>query len=436
MASVDRGGGRDGPRGGLIMRAAGTRIRARVRGRVQGVGFRPYVWRLARAHGLAGYVLNDADGVLIEVEGADCGGFFDALSAQAPALARIDSVETEPAPAQGGGPFAIIDSRRGAPGAATVPPDIAMCPDCLREMFTPGDRRFGYAFGNCTQCGPRFTIARGLPYDRAQTAMAGFGLCPACQREYDDPADRRHHAQPTACPDCGPRLDTAAEEIAARLMAGEIVAIKGLGGFHLACDARCAGAVARLRARKGRDAKPFAVMALNVASARALAEIDEAEARALTVPSRPVMVLRGRGRLPEAVSGGLPSLGLMLAYAPIHYLIFHAAAGRPAGLDWLDEPHPLALVMTSANPSGEPLVTDDAEARARLCGIADLVAGHNRPIATRCDDSVARVIAGAPVFLRRSRGFVPDGIALAEDGPPVLALGALLKVAACLTRGR
>jgi hydrogenase maturation protein HypF len=416
------------------MASAATRVRARVRGRVQGVGFRPFVWKLARLHGLGGWVLNDADGVLLEVEGSDCDAFIAALRTQAPPLSRIDSVTVQALACIGSERFEIAASRGGEHTTATVPADVAVCEDCLREMFDPADRRWRYPFINCTQCGPRFTITAGLPYDRPQTAMAGFALCPDCAREYRDPADRRYHAQPVACPVCGPRLDTDPAQIVVRLMRGEIVALKGLGGFHLACDARNAEAVARLRLRKGRDRKPFAVMALNAASARAVAELSEEEHALLGSRARPVVVVRARGVLPEAVSGGLPTLGLMLAYAPLHHLIFHEAAGRPSGSDWLHAQHDLVLVMTSANPAGEPLVIGDDEAHARLDGIADAIVGHDRPILTRCDDSVTRVVAGAPVFLRRSRGYVPDAIRLAESGPPVLALGALLKCCTCLLR--
>lgn len=416
------------------MDGVATRLRARIRGRVQGVGFRPFVWQLAHQHGLGGWVLNDADGVLLEVEGNDCDAFIAALRTRAPPLSRIDSVSVQALACIGSVQFEIAASRGGEHSSATVPADVAVCEDCLREMFDPADRRWRYPFINCTQCGPRFTITAGLPYDRPQTAMAGFALCPDCAREYADPGDRRYHAQPLACPVCGPRLDTEPAQIVARLAAGEIVAIKGLGGFHLACDARNAAAVARLRQRKGRERKPFAVMALNLASARALADVSEEEAALLASRARPVVLLRARGVLPDSVAGGLPTLGLMLAYAPLHHLIFHEAAGRPEGTAWLHVAHDLLLVMTSANPAGEPLVIDDDEAHTRLDGIADAIVGHDRPILTRCDDSVLRVVAGAPVFVRRSRGYVPDGIRLAESGPPVLALGALLKCCTCLLR--
>lgn len=410
------------------------RLRIRVRGRVQGVGFRPFVHRLAQTHHLSGWVRNDAEGVLIEVEGASAQGFMDDLRYKAPPLARIRSLEAAPCPTTSETGFSI--DATGAEGriAAAIPPDVALCADCLREMFSPSDRRAGHPFVTCTNCGPRFTITRALPYDRAQTSMAGFAMCPACAVEYADPADRRHHAEPIACPDCGPRLTMAVPEIVARLRGGEILAIKGIGGFHLAVDAANTAAVARLRTRKGRAGKPLAVMVANLASARTFAHLSDAEAAALEDPARPIVVLRDRGVLPSAVSDGLPTLGLMLPYAPLHWLMFHAAAGRPAGMGWLSEAQDLALVMTSANPSGEPLVLGDTEAADRLGGIVDAVAGHDRAIVARCDDSVQRVVAGAPMFLRRGRGFVPDLMPLATSGPSVLALGALLKCAPCVTR--
>ncbi|MCL4186801.1 MAG: carbamoyltransferase HypF [Rhodobacteraceae bacterium] len=415
--------------------APALRLRIRVRGRVQGVGFRPFVHSLASAHGLGGFVANDDEGVLIEVEGEAVGAFLAGLAAGAPPLARLSAIEASACAPRGETAFRIAESRTGGAAAAIIPPDVALCSLCLDELFDPAGRRHLHPFITCTACGPRFTIARSLPYDRAATAMAAFAMCPACAGEYADPGDRRFHAEPVACPDCGPRLAMAPAEILARLRAGGIVAVKGLGGFHLAVDAANPAAVVRLRARKGRRGKPFAVMVANLESARRFAAIDAAEAEALAAPARPVVVLAGRGELPAAVSDGLPTVGLMLPYTPLHWLIFHEAAGRPAGRAWCEAAQPLALVMTSANPAGEPLVTDDAEAAERLGGIADAVAGHDRAIITRCDDSVQRVVLGAPVFLRRSRGFVPDAVALAGGGPPVLALGALLKTAPCVLRG-
>ncbi|MCG8443601.1 MAG: carbamoyltransferase HypF [Caulobacterales bacterium] len=416
--------------------AAVERRRARVRGAVQGVGFRPHVYALAARDRLAGWVRNDAEGVLLEVEGADLDGFFAALRAEAPPLARIDAVEQEAVRPQGAASFEILKSEGGAVATA-IGPDAAVCDACLEELFDPGDRRHGYVFLNCTHCGPRYTITRALPYDRANTSMAAFPMCPDCAGEYHDPLDRRFHAQPTACPACGPHMAMAVSEIVARLRAGEILAIKGLGGFHLACDARDEAAVARLRARKDREEKPFAVMTAGLASARRWADIGPAEAELLTSRERPIVLTRRRegSGLAEGVAPGLRELGLILPYAPLHYALFHEAAGKPPGTAWLDEPQALALVMTSANPGGEPLVTGNDEARERLGSIADAIVDHDRAIVVRADDSVMRVTAGAPAFIRRARGHTPAPIRLARSVPPILAVGGHLKNTICLARG-
>ncbi|HPE02110.1 MAG TPA: Sua5/YciO/YrdC/YwlC family protein, partial [Burkholderiaceae bacterium] len=342
------------------------RRRVRVRGLVQGVGFRPFVWRLATELELAGNVLNDGEGVEIALEGEP--GALDAflvrLRSEAPRLARIDSVEASaesPIAARG---FAITESRHGRV-ATGITPDAATCPDCLADMLDPANRRWRYAFTNCTHCGPRYTITAHLPYDRPQTSMARFVMCPACQREYRDPADRRFHAQPNACPACGPRLALwsalgeplacadALTEAVARLARGEILAIKGLGGFHLVCDARDATAVARLRERKHRDEKPLALMVANLASAQRWGVIDAPAAALLASPERPIVLVPKQPGADAALVGiaeGVPELGLMLPYTPLHTLLFHEAAGRPAGTSWLEAPQDLVLVMTSANP--------------------------------------------------------------------------------------
>jgi hydrogenase maturation protein HypF len=413
------------------------RQRVRVRGLVQGVGFRPFVQNLAAAHRLAGWVRNDAEGVLLEVEGAACLRFLDALRREAPPLARIDALEVAALPAEGAQGFRIEASEPGGAARTAIGADAATCADCLAELFDPRDRRHRYAFLNCTRCGPRFTIAAALPYDRARTSMAPFAMCACCAAEYADPADRRFHAQPTCCPDCGPRLDMEVAEVAARIARGEVVAIKGLGGFQLVCDARDEAAVARLRARKERGAKPFALMVANLASARRLAELDEAEARLLSGIERPILLLRRHGdaALPDALAPGLAQIGIMLPSAPLHWLLFHEAAGRPSGTAWLDAPQGLALVVTSANPGGEPLVIGNAEARARLHNIADAIVSHDRDILVRADDPVVRVVAGAPLWLRRGRGVTPRPIRLPRDSAPVLALGGDLKNAVCVTRG-
>ncbi len=431
----------------------------RVRGQVQGVGFRPFVYRLAHDLDLSGHVLNDGAGVQIEIQGQEArlDEFARRLVREVPRLARIDAVETRvAAPLDDEGAF-VIDPSAGGAITTGVTPDTAPCAECLSDMFDPGNRRWRYAFTNCTHCGPRYTITAALPYDRPNTSMAAFTQCPACRQEYDSPLDRRFHAQPNACPTCGPRLQlvTAAgrpidvadplSEAVARLRAGDIVAIKGAGGFQLACDARNTAAVARLRARKAREEKPFAVMVANVESCEALAFVGERERELLESPERPIVLL---ARYPEAtqqlegVAPGITTLGLMLPATPLHVLLFHEAAARPAGTAWLAEPQPLVLVMTSANAGGEPLVVDNSEAVRRLGGIADCLLLHDRDIRVRCDDSVVRgvpahdeKVPALPSFVRRARGYTPVPIRLASAGPSVLSVGAYLKNTVCLTRG-
>ncbi len=413
------------------------RRRVRVRGLVQGVGFRPWVHGLATRLELSGFVRNDEHGVLVEVQGARCDAFLEALARDPPPLARIDSVEAEAiAPLADEPTFTIDASRHGGSVTVAIGPDAGVCGECIEELFDPEERRYRYPFLNCTHCGPRYTITRGLPYDRPQTSMAGFAMCEACAGEYCDPADRRFHAQPIACPACGPWLSHPIDEIVARLLRQEIVALKGLGGYLLACDARDPATVTRLRQRKQRDGKPFAVMVANVASARRLVELDAQELSLLTSMRRPIVLARrAQDGLAADVAPGLAWLGVMLPSTPLHYLLFHEAAGRPEGTAWLQAPQPLALVMTSANPGGEPLIVDDAEAKARLAEIADAVVTHNRAIVVRADDSVARVVGGAPTLIRRARGWVPEPVKLRREVPQVVAFGAMLKNTFCLTRG-
>lgn len=432
----------------VIARAQSTVCRRiRVRGQVQGVGFRPFVYRLAQELNLAGWVRNDGEGVDIEAEGAaqDIEAFVARLETEAPPLASVASVDTMEAPTSGARGFEIKVSRHGTANTA-VTPDTATCPDCLAELFDPANRRWRHAFINCTHCGPRYTLTRNLPYDRPQTSMAAFEMCPDCRREYDDPNDRRFHAQPNACPECGPQLalrdaaggllvvDDPIAETLARLQRGEIVAIKGLGGYHLACDAGNAEAVARLRERKNREEKPFAAMVANAASLAPYAEVSDGERALLESRERPVVLLQKREGCDAALPGiapGLGELGAMLPCTPIQFLLFHQAAGRPAGTDWIAVPQRLTLVMTSANPGGEPIVREDEEALARLKGIADAWLMHNREIVTRVDDSVVRTSQ----FIRRARGFTPQAIKLAKSGPSVLATSGFLKNTICLTRG-
>jgi hydrogenase maturation protein HypF len=417
--------------------AAHRRLHIAVEGIVQGVGFRPFVATLADRFDLTGFVGNDTSGVFIEVEGPGgaLSSFLDALSRDAPPLARIDRVDTEPLQVIGGDGFAIVASTAGNQRDALVTADAGTCGDCLREIRDAADRRFGYPFTNCTNCGPRYTIVRDVPYDRQLTTMSGFAMCVSCQLEYDDPRDRRFHAQPVCCADCGPMLramDATGREVQGnpiastvdRLLAGEIVAIKGLGGYHLATDASNEVAVARLRSRKHREDRPFALMVSDIAAARALCEVDDDAARLLSSPARPIVLLARRPNSPVAVAVAprTRELGVMLAYTPLHHLLLDAV-GRP-------------LVLTSGNLSDEPIAFEDDDAFARLGSIADAFLTHDRPIQTRVDDSVARIISGKPMLLRRSRGYVPSPVKVPwEFTRPVLACGSELKNTFCLGRG-
>jgi hydrogenase maturation protein HypF len=394
------------------------RRRGHVRGVVQGVGFRPFVHRLASDAGLSGFVLNDGDGVVVEVEGDErsLDAFAAALRTHAPPLARIEAMTWERLAPAGDAGFRIRASDASG-RTALVPPDIATCDDCLRELFDPTDRRYRYPFVNCTNCGPRFTIVVSVPYDRPRTTMARFPLCPDCRREYEDPADRRFHAEPIACPACGPRLSMPLDEAVEALTDGLVVAVKGLGGYHLACRADDEDVVGRLRARKRREEKPFAVMATDPA---ALAELTPDEAVLLASPVRPIVLVRRRAGAPvaDAVAPGSPWLGLVLPYTPLHHLLCHDVA--------------LPLVMTSGNLTDEPIAIDDGDARRRLADVADVVLGHDRVIHRRCEDSVVR--AGLP--LRRSRGETPVRLSLPVAAPrPLVAVGAELKSTFCVVRG-
>ncbi len=409
-----------------------SRVRARVEGTVQGVGFRPYVYRLAGELGVAGHVLNDSRGVVVEVEAPaeTVDRFLALLVTDAPPLARVERVVPEALEETGETGFAIRESPAGGDPDAAVTPDSATCADCLGELFDPADRRFRYPFINCTNCGPRFTIVRGVPYDRPNTTMAGFTMCDACRGEYEDPADRRFHAQPNACPDCGPAVrllpeadDPLAGAVAA-LLEGAIVAVKGVGGFHLACVAGDEQAVARLRARKHREDKPFALMVPDVQSAQRLVELNDSALGLLLSRERPIVLAprRADSLVAAAVAPLSPELGVMLPYSPLHHLLL-ADVARP-------------LVMTSGNVSDEPIAYRDDDALERLRGIADVFLLHDRPIETRTDDSVVRVAGGRPQRLRRSRGYVPGSIRLpVEAHEPLLACGAELKNTFAVARG-
>jgi hydrogenase maturation protein HypF len=407
-----------------------SRVRARVEGTVQGVGFRPYVYRLAGELGVAGHVLNDTRGVVVEVEAEPetVDRFLARLAAEAPSLATVERVTAEPVEETGEPGFEIRESPSGGEPRAAVTPDCATCDECLAELFDPADRRYRYPFTNCTSCGPRFTIVRDVPYDRPNTTMAGFAMCAACRREYEDPGDRRFHAQPNACPECGPRVRLAyaggaplvdphardvIEAAARALRGGAIVAIKGLGGFHLACAAEDESAVAELRARKHREDKPFALMAPDLGRVRELVHMELAEEQLLLSRERAIVLAprRGGARVAAAVAPASSDLGVMLPYSPLHHLLLGDVQA--------------ALVMTSGNLSDEPIAFRDEDARERLADVADLFLLHDRPIETRTDDSVVRVAAGRPQLLRRSRGYVPAAAGLpVEAVAPLLACGA------------
>ncbi|WP_022720316.1 carbamoyltransferase HypF [Rhodopseudomonas sp. B29] len=405
------------------------RLRLHVRGAVQGVGFRPYVYGLATRYRLGGFVANDPNGVVIEVEGDRASDFVAALPLEKPPLARIDEISVQTVGAMASDAFCIHTSRQGRVSTRIVA-DAATCPDCLSELFDPTSRFHRYPFVNCTHCGPRYTIAERLPYDRATTSMKRFALCAACAHDYADPSSRRFHAEAIACPQCGPRLSHDIADIAAAIAAGRIVAIKGLGGYQLVCDARDEAVVQRLRQRKQRDQKPFAVMVGARAQAAEVASADAVELELLETPARPIVLMQSCGLLAPSIAPELTRLGVMLPVAPLHHLIFDALESAHRRIDgrWV-------LVVTSANPGGEPLLIDNRQAELRLAGIADLVVTHDRDIVTRADDSVVAVVAGRKQFVRRARGYVPEPIRLARPVPPILAVGGVLKSTVTVTRG-
>ncbi len=411
------------------------RVKIKVSGMVQGVGFRPFVYRLAHRYGLVGWVQNDAAGIQAEIEGRpeNLTGFLADLKAQAPPQAVIMKLLAETVAPKDERGFYIKKSQTTDGRTALVLPDIATCPDCQQELGQAGDRRFRYPFTNCTNCGPRYSIIQDLPYDRAATTMSVFRMCPSCQAEYNDPRDRRFHAQPNACPVCGPayQLLTASgqavegeafAEARKRIAQGAILAVKGLGGYHLVCNAADQAAVAELRERKGRVDKPFAVMFGDLGTARLHCTVSDAEETLLSGAIRPIVLLAKNPQygLAQAVAPGNPTLGAMLPYAPVHWILLEAGD---------------AYVMTSGNVSDEPIAYEDQEAQGRLAGLVDYFLIHNRPIHSRVDDSVARIAHNKPFLLRRGRGVAPAPIQLAQAGPPVLACGGEVKNTFCLTKG-
>ncbi len=415
-----------------------TRLRIVVHGAVQGVGFRPFIYRLASDLGLKGWVRNSAGGIILEVEGGlrEEEAFLLRLEREKPPLSFIQGLEPSFLDPVGYTSFEILEST-GGEKQALILPDIATCPECLRELFDPADRRFLYPFINCTHCGPRFSIIESLPYDRSRTTMRVFEMCPECREEYESPLNRRFHAQPNACPRCGPHLEcwdskgviletrhNALLCVCEAIRRGLIVALKGLGGFHLMVDARNEEAVVRLRSRKHREEKPLAVMVPDLSQAKCLCEISRIEERLLKSPETPIVLLHRHkpDSLAPSVAPENPNLGILLPYTPLHHVLMHEL-GFP-------------VVATSGNLSDEPICVDEREALGRLAGIADMFLVHNRPIRRHVDDSVGRVILGREMLLRRARGYAPFPIHLAHTGPAVLATGAHLKNAIALALGK
>ena len=413
------------------------RVRYLFSGVVQGVGFRPFIYRIATRHGLSGFVQNRPDGVVVEVQGPAeaINSFISSVHKELPPLADISGISQEEVKVTSDKAFRIIESDARGPGKVHITPDIATCGDCFKELFDPADRRFRYPFINCTNCGPRLTIINDLPYDRINTSMSHFPMCELCQKEYENPADRRFHAEPNACPACGPQLtlldgkgnivphEDPLQKTVELLLSGYVVAVKGLGGFHLAVDAANDEAIRRLRSRKFREEKPLAIMVRDLETALSISKIEKEEELILLSPQRPIVLVKKKegGKISPAVAPGVSDFGIMLPYTPLHHMLL--------------ERHFSALVMTSANQVDEPICIENDEAIRRLDGIADWFLVHNRDILVRCDDSIATVSSGEKRIIRRSRGFAPIPITLAKSYPPILALGPQMKTTLCILKG-
>lgn len=412
------------------------RLQVVVEGVVQGVGFRPHVYHVAKQLGLTGWVKNTATGVMIEIQGASASLFEEEIKSKLPPLANITAFNAKPIPSvTTDNQFKIIASEMGA-GCSIISPDTAICRHCLDELFNTQSRYYYYPFLNCTHCGPRLTITQKLPYDRCRTAMASFPLCKACEKDYTNPENRRYHAEPTACNECGPQFSSSIDEMVHLIRAGKILAVKGMGGYQLICDGRNEKTILELRRRKNRPAKPFALMAINPDSAGQYIKLSSQESRLLQSQARPVvLVTKGTMSLPYAIAPGLNQLGMMLPFTPAHYLLFHALVGKPDSPRWWEDTYPDVLLVTSANLSGNPLYIDDDMAHDELSQVADKIVSYDRKIITRVDDSVMNVVNKRPGFVRRARGFVPGCIKLPFAIPPTLALGGHLKNTFCMTRG-
>lgn len=404
-----------------------------VKGVVQGVGFRPFVYRLATEMSLYGSVKNTPNGVEIYLNTVDPDAFIEALYSQLPRLAKIEEIQVITIAAFASSEFVILETEQGSSNTK-ISADFAMCEDCLTELFDPRSRYYLYPFVNCTNCGPRYSVVKGLPYDRPQTTLANFPLCPECLSAYQNPLDRRYHAQATVCEMCGPTLSQPLSEVVEALKQGKIVALKGSGGFHLICDAKNQEAVERLRQRKRRPSKPFALMACNLESVRQYAQVSSKQADLLTQRQAPIVLLQRKFEcsIAESVAPNLDQLGFMLPAIPLHFLLFYYYLGSPQGTQWMTQAHDVALVMTSANFSGGTIIADNQEAQQVLGEIADIIVDYNRDIAIKADDSVVC----EDIIIRRSRGYAPEVIELSESLPKVLALGTLLKNTFCFIDGK